>query len=254
VRRKKMHKNLGSLLAIYKKEIHAYFYSPIAYIFLFIFIMIPNFLLFYIFGGIFQENTASMRTFFSILPMIFVLFIPCLSMGSWSQEKNLGTIELLFTFPISEWLVLLGKFLASLTLMLVYLFSTFFIPFLTNMLLGNFDFGQIFSQYFGAILLAGACISITFFFSSLTKELIISFLLGLAVLLVLNIIGIIPNLIQFAEWLGFVKQIFIWSSLYTRFENFSKGVIDSRDILYYLGVIAVFFYLNLRSLESRKWR
>lgn len=248
-----MNNILGGLLAIYKKEIHGYFYSPIAYIFLFIFIMIPNFLLFYVFGGIFQENTASMRMFFTILPIVFVIFIPCLNMGSWSQEKNMGTIELLFTFPVSEWMVLLGKFLASLTLILVYLLSTCVIPIMTNILLGNFDFGQIVSQYIGAVLLAGACISITFFFSSLTKELIISFLLGLTVLLVLNIIGLIPTIVRFADWLGMVKQIFIWSSLYTRFESFSKGIIDSRDILYYLGVIGVFFYLNLRSLESRKW-
>jgi ABC-2 type transport system permease protein len=248
-----MNNNMSGLSAIYKKEMHGYFYSPIAYIFLFVFIMIPNFLLFYIFGGIFQENNASMRVFFGILPMIFVLFIPCLNMGSWSQEKNLGTIELLFTSPVSEFLVILGKFLASLTIIAVYLFSTFFIPFLTNIMLGNFDFGQLLSQYFGAILLAGACISITFFFSSLTKELIISFLLGLAVLLMLNVIGLLPTLIHFADWLGGVKQVLIWTSLYTRFGNFSKGVIDSRDILYYLGIIAVFFYLNLRSLESRKW-
>lgn len=241
------------LFAIYKKEVGSYFYSSIAYVFLILFILIPNLMFFYFFGGIFKEDLASMRRFFAILPYVFIIFIPGLTMGSWAKEKNGGTIELLFTFPVNDWHVLIGKFLASLTLVLIALLSTLFIPVLTQIFLGDFDWGQIFAQYLGAILLACAYISITFFLSSLTMELIDAFLLSGSLLLIFTVIGYLPSVIVFPQWLAWLKSIFINVSLATHFTNFSKGVIDSRDVLYYLGFTGIFFYLNLRSLESRKW-
>ena len=109
------------IIAIYKKEIKAYFYSSIAYVFLILFILISNIIFFYFFGGIFKENSATMRRFFSILPYIFIIFIPGLTMGSWAKEKNAGTIELLFTFPITQMEILLGKFFATLSLVITAL-------------------------------------------------------------------------------------------------------------------------------------
>jgi ABC-2 type transport system permease protein len=241
------------LSAIYRKELGSFFNSSIAYVFLILFVLVPNLMFFFFFGGIFKEGTATMRSFFMILPFVFIVFIPGLTMGSWAREKEDGTIELLFTFPVSESQVLFGKFLASLTLVIIALAATFFIPLLTQLYLGNFDWGQIFAQYFGSILLAGCYIAITFFLSSLTMELIDSFLLSAALLLIFTLSGFFPQALQFPDWLAWLKEFFIWTSLSTHFANFSKGVIDSRDILFYLGVIVIFFYLNLRSLESRKW-
>ncbi len=240
--------------AIYKKETYGNFYSSIAYVFLIIFILVPNIMFFHFFGGIFKEDLASMRRFFAMLPFVFIIFIPGLAMGSWSKEKNTGTIELLFTYPVPEWEVLVGKFFAGMTLIMVALYSTLFIPLLTHIFLGNFDWGQIVTQYIGSVFLAAAYLSIVLFISSLTKELINSFLLSAAVLLTLTLIGFFPSVVVFPKWLEWLKQIFVWSSLSTHFTNFSKGVIDSRDIIYYCGVTILFFYLNLRSLESRKWR
>ncbi|MBP7552381.1 MAG: ABC transporter permease subunit [Spirochaetes bacterium] len=239
--------------AIYKKEIGGYFNSSIAYVFLALFIIIPNVMFFHFFGGIFKEDLASMRRFFSMLPYVFIIFIPGLTMGSWAKEKNSGTIELLFTFPVSEWQILIGKFLAALTLVLIALFSTLFIPLLTQIFLGDFDWGQIVTQYIGVIFLSGCYIAITFFLSSLTMELIDSFLLSAALLLILTIIAYLPSVVSFPGWLEWLRKIFVWTSLSTHFSNFSKGVIDTRDILYYVGVTGIFSYLNLRSLESRKW-
>ena len=239
--------------AIFKKEVSSYFNSSIAYVFLALFIIVPNIMFFYFFGGIFKEDLASMRRFFSMLPYVFIIFIPGLTMGSWAKEKNAGTIELLFTFPVNEWQVLVGKFLASLLLVLIALYSTLFIPFLTQIFLGNFDWGQIVTQYIGVIFLSSCYIAITFFLSSLTMELIDSFLLSAAILLVLTIIGYLPSLVSFPGWLEWLRKVFVWTSLSTHFSNFSKGVIDSRDILYYTGITVLFSYLNLRSLESRKW-
>jgi ABC-2 type transport system permease protein len=244
---------MNGLKAIYKKEVGSYFSSSIAYVFLALFILIPNLMFYYFFSGLFGEGIATMRRYFMMLPFIFVIFIPGLTMGSWAKEKEDGTIELLFTFPVSEWEILLGKFLAALTLVAVALFATFFIPLLTQLMLGDFDWGQIFTQYFGSILLASCFIAITFFLSSLTMELIDSFLISASLLLVLTICGYFPQALQFPEWLSWLKEVFIWTSLSTYFANFSKGVIDSRDILFYLGLTAIFFYFNLRSLESRKW-
>lgn len=240
--------------AIYRKETYGNFYSSIAYVFLIIFILVPNIIFFHFFGGIFKEDLASMRRFFAMLPFVFIIFIPGLAMGAWSKEKNSGTIELLFTYPVPEWEVLVGKFFSGMTLIVIALYSTIFIPLLTHISLGKFDWGQIVSQYIGAIFLSSAYLAITLFISSLTKELINSFLLSASILLSLTLIGYFPSVVIFPKWLEWLKQIFIWSSLATHFTNFSKGVIDSRDIIYYCGVTVLFFYLNLRSLESRKWR
>jgi len=244
---------MKGLLAIYKKELGSYFNSSIAYVFLVLFILIPNLMFFNFFGGLFSEGIATMRRFFMMIPFVFIVFIPGLTMGSWAKEKEEGTIELLFTFPISELEVLFGKFLSALTLVVIALGGTIFIPVLTQIFLGNFDWGQIFTQYFGTILLASCYIAITFFLSSLTMELIDSFLISASLLLVLTISGYFPQTLQLPMWLNWLKEVFIWTSLATYFTNFSKGVLDSRDILFYLGVTVIFFYLNLRSLESRKW-
>ena len=158
---------IKSIFSIYKRELSDYFNSSIAYVFLILFIMIPNIIVFYFLGGIFGEKAATLRTYFMILPYVFIIFIPGLTMGAWSKEKNTGTIELLFTLPVGEINVLLGKFFAALSLIGIALLSTLSTPIFTSILLGNFDWGQILTQYIGAILLAGCGISVTFFLSSL---------------------------------------------------------------------------------------
>ncbi len=168
----------NKFLSIYKKELGSYFNSLIACVFLVLFIVIPGFIFFFFLGGIFKEDMASMRGYFMILPYVFIIFIPGLTMGSWAKENNDGTVELLFTLPVSEWVVIMGKFLAALTLVSIALGSTIITPILVHIFMGNFDIGQLITQYFGAILMACTYIAITFFISSLFKELIISFLLN----------------------------------------------------------------------------
>lgn len=243
---------LKSIYYIYKREISEYFNSSIAYVFLMLFIIIPNIIFFYFLNGLFVDRIATMRAYFMIIPYIFVIFIPGLTMGAWAKEKSTGTIELIFTLPVSQLQVLLGKFFAALTLVGIALLSTLFIPILTSILLGNFDWGQIITQYLGAIILAGCCISITFFLSSLTMELIDSFLLGASLLFLLTITGFISIKMGTNSFFGF-KSFLNNISLWSHFANFSKGVIDSRDFFYYIGLIIISFYLNLRSLESRRW-
>ncbi|MCG8572665.1 MAG: ABC transporter permease [Spirochaetes bacterium] len=248
---------LNRIGAIYKKEMGINFKSPIAYVFIILFIIFPAFSFFFLIGGIFEENLASMRSYFRYLPIAYLFFIPGLSMGAWAKERNDETLELLFTFPISEWEVLIGKFLSALSLVAIALATTIIIPLMTHISLGAFDIGQLFAQYFGALLMACTYIAITFYFSSLTKELIISFLLSAFFLFVFIIIGYFPVIVQsseiFTTYFSWLKPFFVWISLSTHFANFSKGVIDSKDVIYYIGVSVIFFYLTLRTLESRKW-
>ena len=247
-------KTSNGIITIYKKEFNTFFYSMVAYIFLIIFISVPNILLFFFFGGIFRENMASMRAYFIMLPFVFVIFIPGLNMGAWSKEKEDGTIELLFTFPVSEIKVIIGKFLASLTIVIIALAATLFIPILIQIFLGNFDWGQLAAQYIGAIFLASSYIAITFFISSMNNEIVNSFLISAAFLLLFNILGFWVSSVPFPLGLEWFRGILVWISPVVHFSNFSKGVIDFRDLIYYIGITVIFFYLNLRSLESRKWR
>jgi ABC-2 type transport system permease protein len=241
------------VVPILQKELNGYFYSSIAYVFLFLFLLIPNVLFFYFFGGIFKEENATMRTFFTMLPYVFIVFIPGLTMGAWAKEKNTGTLELLFTLPVKQIEVLIGKFIAALIIVLTALACTLPIPIMTHILVGSFDLGQLLAQYIGALLMACAYISISFFLSSLTMELINSFLLTASFLLVLTIAGYLSMNIKFYYWLEWLQNIFTYIGLQTHFENFSKGVIDSRDIAYYLGVTAIFSYLNIRTLDMKRW-
>lgn len=248
-----MSNSSGKINIIYRKEMAEFFYSPIAYVFMILFLVVSMYLFLIYGGGIFTVESATMREFFMILPLVFIIFIPGLTMGSFSNEKNNGTIELLFTYPLTDWVVVLGKFFAVLTIICITLLGTLVVPVYTHIRLGNFDIGQLLTQYLGAILLSCSYISIGMFISSLTKELIMSFLITFVILLFLAFVGFNQNSIQFPEWLGFLKIVFIWISTSTHFTSFGKGVIDSRDVIYYLGLTILFFYLTKRSIENRKW-
>ncbi len=238
--------------AVYKKEMQNYFYSPIGYVFIVLFIFIPN-ILFFFFGGIFKENNATMRMYFTMLPIVYIIFIPGLTMGTWSKEKNDGTLELLFTLPINRYEILLGKFLSTMTIVSISLIATLPIPLITHFALGEFDIGQLVSQYIGALFMASCYIAISFFLSSITKELIVSFLLSVSILALFTFIGYLTYSVKFIEQIDWIKRIFTEISLSTHFLNFSKGVIDSADLIYYIGMSILFFYLNIRVLESKRW-
>lgn len=241
------------IVYLIEKELNSYFYSSIAYVFLFLFAFVPNLLFFYFFGGIFGEENATMRIYFTMLPYVFIIFIPGLTMGAWAREKNTGTLELLFTLPVNTIEVLIGKFLGAVFLVIIALFSSIFIPILTSLLLGNFDIGQLITQYAGSLLMASSYIAISFFFSSLTMELINSFFLSASFLLLLTLAGYLSMVMRFPLWLDWLQKFLSYIGLQTHFVSFSKGVIDSRDVMYYLGLTLLFMYLNIRTLETRRW-
>jgi len=233
--------------AVFKKEFKTYFNTPIAYIIITVFLLITNWLFF---KGFFLVNQATMRTFFGSMPWIFLFFVPAITMRLWAEEKRSGAFELLMTLPLRDIEVVLGKFFASLLFLMITILLTFSLPF-TVSYLGEPDMGPIIGGYLGVIFLGAAYLAIGSFISSLTKNQIIAFILSIAVCFALFIVG--ENLVLM-NLPAFLVPFFEYLGLGSHFTSISRGVIDSRDIIYYLSIVVFFLYLNIRSVESRKWK
>jgi ABC-2 type transport system permease protein len=238
---------MKNIANIFWKEFRSYFSSPIAYIFIISFLGVTNWLFFRTF---FLANQSSLRPFFSLLPWVFLFLAPAITMRSWAEEKKLGTIEILMTLPIKEYEVVIAKFLSTFVFLIVTLFLTFPLP-LTVMVLGNPDPGPIWGGYVGAFLLGGAYLAIGLFSSSLTENQIVAFIVSIMLCFALLIVGENFVLINAPSVL---VPVFSYLGLGAHFQSIGRGVIDSRDIMYYLSVIGFFLFLNQISIESRKWK
>ena len=237
---------MDNIIAIFKKEFKSYFISPIAYVFITVYLAVSNFLFFQSF---FLINQADMRGYFQLLPWIFLFFVPAITMRSWSEEKKVRTLELLLTWPVSDIQVVAGKFLAAFGFLLVVILFSLTIP-ITIIFIGKPDIGPMVGGYVGALLMGGAYIAIGMWVSSFTENQIIAFILGVVATFVLFIVGN-PFFTMAAP------QVFIpvldYLGLANHFDSIERGVIDSRDIIYYCSVIGFFLFLNVQSLASRKW-
>ena len=236
---------MRNMANIFWKEFKAYFSSPVAYIFIISFLVVTNWLFFRTF---FLTNQASLRAYFSFLPWVFLFLAPAITMRSWAEEKKLGTAEILMTLPIKDYEIVLGKFFSSFVFLVLTLCLTFPLP-ITVMMLGNPDPGPIWGGYVGAFLLGGAYLAIGLFASSLTENQIIAFIVSIMICFMLLIVGEdfvilnMPNqLVPILSYLG----------LGAHFQSIGRGVIDSRDIIYYLSVTGFFLFLNQLSVESRR--
>ncbi|MEW5802386.1 MAG: ABC transporter permease subunit [bacterium] len=238
---------MNNIFAIFKKEFRSYFNSPIAYIFITAFLVFSGWLFF---RGFFLIGEATMRPFFSILPWEFLFFVPAVTMRLWAEEKKLGTIELLMTFPLSDYEIVMGKFLAAFLFLTITVLLTATFP-LTLFYLNKPDLGPIIGGYLGALLMGAAYLSIGLFISSLTENQIVAFIVSIFTCFALFIIGEQIVITALPSWLA---RIFTFLGLGAHFESIGRGVIDSRDLIYYVSVIVFFLFLNIRSVESRKWR
>ncbi len=238
---------MNHVIAIVKKELRSYFNSPIAYIFITVFLVLTSWLFF---RGFFFTGQATMRDYFTILPWIFLFMVPAVTMRLWAEEKKTGTIEILMTWPIQDWEAVLGKFLASFIFLAIAVALSFPLV-LTVMSLGEPDLGAIIGSYLGVLFLGAAYLSIGLWVSSFTKNQIIAFIVAVAISFAMLIIG--ENIVLYALPNGLVG-LFSYLGLGSHFASISRGVIDSRDIIYYLSVIAFFIFLNIRAVESRKWK
>src|SRR3989344_6571950 len=242
----KIHFAYKNSSAIFFKELKGYFYSLSSYIFIIVFLTIITWIYF---SNLFLVGQASMRSFFALIPWFFLFLVPALSMRIWSEEKRQGTYETLLVLPISEWEIVAAKFLASFIFLGATLLFSFSIP-ITLTIYGSPDWGQIIGSYVGAWLLGGAYLALGQYISSLTRNQIVAFLLTIAIAGVFIFVGLPFVLIQAGPLSGILYE----ASTMTHFGNFSKGMIDLRDVVYYFSYIVIFLYLNVYVLVQRHWK
>ena len=222
---------------IARRELAAYFESPVAYVFLVIFLLLAGFFTF-TFGGFFERGEASLGAFFGWMPWLFLFLVPAVGMRLWSDERRLGTIEVLLTLPVTTGQAILGKFLASWLFLAIALALTFPVVITANML-GDPDNGVIACGYVGSLLLAGAYLALSCMTSALTRSQVVSFIIAIMLCLILILVGFNPVTDLLARWASpSVVESVAGFSVLTHFDGLQKGVIDTRDVLYFLSVIA----------------
>ena len=236
---------------IMRRELASYFATPLAYVFILIFLVLANAFTFYL-GGFYERGQADLEPFFSFHPWLFLFLIPALSMRLWAEERKSGTIEVLMTQPLTLWEAVLGKYLAAWAFTALALALTFPL-WLTVNYLGNPDNGAILAAYLGSLLLAGGFLAIGSCMSALTRNQVVAFILGVAACFLFLLAGFPLVLDVFRSWapLSLVDAIASLSFL-THFESIAKGVIDVRDLLYFAMLIGLFLLATVIALELRK--
>jgi len=238
---------VSATASIFRKEFKSYFSSPSGFVFLTAFLVLSAWLFFRVF---FLIGQASLRPFFSIMPWLYLFFVPAAAMRMWAEERKLGTDEMLLTLPVREAEAVAGKFLAALSFLALAIALTLPLPIAVSAL-GDPDPGPIVGGYVGLLLMGAAYLAIALFASSLTENQIVAFIVGITISFALFIIGEDIVLIAAPKWAAPVLR---YLGLGQHFASIARGVIDSRDIVYYFSVIGFFLYLNVRVIESRKWR
>jgi ABC-2 type transport system permease protein len=242
---------MENFFPIFKREFLGYFRSPVAYVFIVIFLLASVGCTFFL-GRLYESDQASLDPFFNHLPWLFLVFVPAVGMRLWAEERRSGTIEILFTLPVTMTEAVLAKFLAGWAFLGVTLFLTFPL-WLTVNYLGSPDNGVIFAGYVGSLLMAGAYLAVSCFTSSLSKNQVISFVLGVVICFVLVLLGwgvftdVMSSFLP-AWMIDAVAQ----AGFITHFQSISRGLLDSRDIIYFFSAIAVGLALNTMTLNARK--
>jgi len=235
---------MNNVLSIYRKELRSYFNSPVAYIVITVFLLISGW---FFSTNFFLVGQATVRTAISVIPLIFIFFVPAITMRSIAEEKKSGTIELLVTMPTKDMDIILGKFFAGLTLLIVaVLFTLAYV--ITASAFGNLDGGPTFGAYLGLIFLGATYLSIGIFASATTENQIVAFIVGFAIIF---LFFMLDKILLFVP--GPLVSAFEYLSTDYHFNSLSRGVIDTRDLIYYISLTAFMLILAGRSLESRKW-
>ncbi len=243
---------VANIKTITKRELAAYFSSPLAYVFIVIFLLLSGFFTFMV-GGFFERGQASLaQPFFDWHPWFYLFLVPAVGMRLWAEERRVGTIELLLTMPITAWQAIVGKFLASWLFLALALVLTFPVVITVNYL-GSPDNGVILSGYIGSWLMAGAYLAVSCFTSALTRTQVVSFIISVVLCLFLILAGFSPvinllsNLVS-PHWVDTVASF----SVITHFADFEKGVLDSRDVIFFLSVIGFSLFTTSVILRNRR--
>ena len=234
---------MNMVRAIFKRELASYFATPVAFVFIVIFLMLMGTFTFYL-GGFFERGQADLRPFFNWHPWLYLFLVPAISMRLWAEERKAGTVELLMTLPVTPFQAVFGKFLAAWAFTGLALALTFPIWITVNYL-GNPDNGVIFAAYIGSLLMAGGFLAIGSCVSAFTRNQVIAFIIAVVVCFCFLLAGFPLVLDVFAAWAPQVLVDAIASlSFLTHFADISRGVIDFRDLVYFGLVIGAFLYAN----------
>jgi len=243
------------MLAIYTREIRGFFSSLTGLVVIVVFVLL-NSLFMWVFGGqmnILENGYASLDRLFSLAPWVFLFLVPAISMRMFAEEKRSGTLELLFTRPVHEFGIVTAKFAATWTLVLLSLVPTLVFYFSVYSLgspPGNLDAGGTWGSYIGLVFLGGIYASIGVFSSSLTENQIVAFILAVLFSFLFYLgFSFISSIASTGEWAGIIEKF----GIDYHYQSVSRGVLDSRDVVYFLTIIILFLYLTKTSLQSRKW-
>ena len=241
------------VIPVFKRELSQYFNTPLGFIFIDVFLLLTGFFFFELFK-FFTAEQASLRNLFVLLPWIYLFFVPAISMRLLAEDKKIGTVEVLMTLPLRDWEVVMAKYLAAFIFLTISLLLTFPLVVVVARAAAPgvvLDYGPIVGGYLAAILMGGAFLAIGIFFSSLTDNQIVAFILSVVAMAIFLLIGI-PDVV---DYFPSVLQKFVLNiSLVSHFESVGRGVIDSRDMLYYLSIMFLFVFATIRSVEARKWK
>ena len=241
----------GNIKAIIKRELGGYFTSPIAYVFLVIFLVLTGFFTFTV-GNFFERGEASLVSFFTWHPWLFLFLVPAAGMRLWSEERRLGTMELLLTMPITTWQAIVGKFLASWAFLALALLLTFPVVITVNYL-GDPDNGVIVAGYFGSLLLAGAYLAVSCMTSALTRNQVIAFIVSVMICLFRILAGYTPVTDLLTNWANpVVVEVIAAFSVMTHFEGFQRGVLDLRDVVFFASVIGFALFTTGVIIRSQR--
>ena len=240
---------MGALI-VARRELAGYFATPVAYVFIVIFLMMAGALTFTL-GGFFARGQAELGPFFTFVPWLFLVLVPALTMLLWSEERRLGTIELLLTLPLPQWQAVVGKFLAAWAFCAIALALTFPLVLTVNYL-GNPDNGVILAGYAGCLLVAGAFLAVGAAMSAMTKNQVVAFVLAVAVCFVFAAAGS-PVVTEFlSQRMPVLAEIARAVSITERFNSLTRGVIALRDVVFFASFMGFFLFVNAVVIDHRK--
>ena len=237
---------MRNLKIVYLKEMRSYFNSPMAYIFLVIFSIINGY---FFTRTFFLFNQSDMRSLFNIIPLVYLFFIPAVTMSLIAREKNLGTMEITSTLPLKDIDFVAGKFLAALSLVLTGLLVSLIHFFTLTQVGTNVDYGAVFTGYLGLALAGSVYSSVGTFASSVTDNQVVAFIIGIFIVL---IFFLMDKMLMFVP--VYFTGIIQYLSVDYHLSNISRGVIDSRNLVYFASVVGFFLFMTVRILEIRRWR
>lgn len=242
---------MNNISTLFRRELSAYFSTPLAYVFIVIFLVLSGVFTFYL-GAFYERNQADLEPFFAFLPWLYLFLVPAIAMRVWAEERKSGTIELLLTLPITMWQAVVAKFLAAWSFIAIAVALTFPLWITVNYL-GDPDNGVIFAAYLGSLLMAGGYLAIGVCISAATRNQVIAFIVTLVLCFLFTLSGFPMVLDLFRGWLPVPLVDLVASmSFLTHFQAITKGVLDLRDIVYFVAMVIAWLYASAVVIDMKK--